>query len=34
VTVSADGKVLTINRSILIAKGGPTADIMVFDRAK
>jgi Tfp pilus assembly protein FimT len=34
VTVSADGKVLTINRSILTAKGGPTADIMVFDRAK
>jgi hypothetical protein len=33
-TVSADGKVLTINRSILTAKGGPTADIMVFDRAK
>jgi hypothetical protein len=34
VTVSADGKVLTINRSILNAKGGPTNDVMVFDRTK
>ena len=34
VTVSADGKVLKINRSILIAKGGPTDDILVFDRTK
>jgi hypothetical protein len=34
VTVSADGKVLTINRSILIAKGGPTNDTLVFERAK
>jgi hypothetical protein len=33
-TVSADGKVLTIARSILTAKGGPTDDTMVFDRAK
>jgi hypothetical protein len=33
-TVSTDGKVLTINRSILIAKGGPTKDVMVFDRNK
>jgi hypothetical protein len=33
-TVSADGKVLTINRSILNAKGGPTDDTMVFDRTK
>jgi hypothetical protein len=34
VTLSADGKVLTINRSILIAKGGPTDDVLVFDRTK
>jgi hypothetical protein len=34
VTLSADGKVLTINRSILNAKGGPTDDILVFDRTK
>ena len=33
-TVSADGKVLTINRSILTAKGGPTDDTLVFDRTK
>ena len=33
-TVSADGKVLTINRSILNAKGGPTDDTMVFERTK
>ena len=33
-TLSADGKVLTINRSILNAKGGPTDDTLVFDRAK
>lgn len=33
-TVSADGKVLTINRSILTAKGGPTNDVMVFNRTK
>ena len=32
--VSADGKILTINRSILTAKGGPTDDTMVFDRTK
>jgi len=33
-TVSGDGKVLTINRSILNAKGGPTDDTLVFDRTK
>ena len=33
-TVSADGKELTIARSILIAKGGPTNDTLVFKRAK
>ena len=33
-TVSANGKVLTINRSILTAKGGPTDDTLVFDRTK
>jgi hypothetical protein len=33
-TVSSDGKTLTINRSVLNAKGGPTDDTMVFDRAK
>ncbi len=33
-TVSADGKVLTIKRSILTAKGGPTDDTLVFDRTK
>lgn len=33
-TVSADGKELTIGRSMLTAKGGPTNDILVFDRAK
>jgi hypothetical protein len=32
--VSADGKELTINRSILTAKGGPSNDTLVFDRAK
>jgi hypothetical protein len=31
-TVSANGKVLTIKRSILTAKGGPTNDTLVFDR--
>jgi hypothetical protein len=34
VTLSADGKMLTIKRSIIAAKGGPTDDTMVFDRAK
>jgi hypothetical protein len=34
VTVSADGKVLTIHRSILTAKSGPTDDTMVFHRTK
>lgn len=34
VSLSADGKMLTIKRSILTAKGGPTDDTMVFDRAK
>lgn len=33
-TLSADGKMLTIARSILTAKGGPTDDTMVFDRTK
>jgi hypothetical protein len=33
-TLSADGKMLTINRSILNAEGGPTDDTLVFDRAK
>lgn len=33
-TVSANGKELTIARSILIAKGGPTNDTLVFKRAK
>lgn len=33
-SVSADGKVLTINRSILTAKGGPSDDTLVFDRTK
>lgn len=33
-TLSADGKMLTINRSILAAKGGPTDDTLVFDRVK
>lgn len=33
-TVSADGKQLTMARSILTAKGGPTNDTLVFDRVK
>jgi hypothetical protein len=33
-SVSSDGKVLTIHRSILTSKGGPTDDTLVFDRAK
>jgi trehalose-6-phosphatase len=33
-SVSADGKVLTIDRSILTARGGPSHDTLVFDRAK
>ena len=33
-TVSTDGKVITINRSILNAKGGPTDDTLVFERTK
>jgi hypothetical protein len=33
-TVSADGNVLTIKRSILIAKGGPTDDVLLFNRTK
>ena len=33
-TLSADGKVLTLKRSILTAKGGPSDDILVFDRTK
>ena len=34
VTVSSDGKVLTIHRSILNAKSGPTDDTLVFHRTK
>jgi opacity protein-like surface antigen len=34
VTVSADGQQLTMNRSILTAKGGPSNDVLVFDRVK
>lgn len=33
-TVSDDGKAITIHRSILNAKGGPTDDTLVFDRTK
>lgn len=33
-TVSEDGKAITIHRSILNAKGGPTDDTLVFDRTK
>jgi hypothetical protein len=33
-TLSADENVLTINRSILNSKGGPTDDTLVFDRTK
>lgn len=33
-TLAADGKTLTIARSILMAKGGATNDTMVFDRTK
>jgi hypothetical protein len=33
-SVSGDGKELTIKRSILTAKGGPSNDTIVFDRAK
>jgi hypothetical protein len=32
--VSGDGKELTIHRSILTAKGGPSDDTLVYDRAK
>ena len=34
VTVSTDGKMLVVKRSLLSAKGGPTDDTMVFDRVK
>lgn len=34
VTLAADGKMLTIARSIVMAKGGATDDTMVFDRTK
>jgi hypothetical protein len=34
VTLAADAKTLTIARSILTAKGGPTDDTMVFERTK
>jgi hypothetical protein len=33
-SVSSDGTELTIHRSILGAKGGPSNDVLVFDRAK
>ena len=33
-TASEDGKAITIHRSILNAKGGPTDDTLVFDRTK
>ena len=33
-TLSADGNRLTIARSILTAKGGPTNDTLVYERAK
>ncbi|MFC7536198.1 hypothetical protein ACFQPG_02330 [Sphingomonas sp. GCM10030256] len=33
-TLSADGKQITIRRSILTAKGGPTDDTLVYDRMK
>jgi hypothetical protein len=33
-SVSADGKELTIRRSILTLKSGPSDDVLVFDRAK
>ena len=33
-SLSADGKGLTIKRSILTAKGGPSDDTLVYDRAK
>ena len=32
--LSADGKQLTITRSLLFAKGGPTNDTLVYDRVK
>ena len=34
VTLSADGKELRLARSILTAKGGPTTDTLVYERAK
>jgi hypothetical protein len=34
VTLSADGKELRLARSILTAKGGPTNDTLVYERAK
>jgi hypothetical protein len=34
ITVSADGKQITIGRSVLLAKGGPTNDTLVYERAK
>jgi opacity protein-like surface antigen len=33
-SVSADGKEITMDRSILTANGGPSNDHLVFDRAK
>ncbi len=34
VTLAGDGKELTIHRSVLTAKGGPTDDTLVYDRMK
>jgi len=33
-TISADGKELTLARSVMTAKGGPTDDTVVFERTK
>ena len=33
-SVSADGKQITMQRSILTAKGGPSHDVLVYDRMK
>jgi hypothetical protein len=33
-TLSEDGKTLTVKRSMLIAKDGPTDDTLVYERSK
>ena len=33
-TISADGNVLTVHRSMLLTKGGPSEETSVYDRAK